>query len=146
MATRYTKIPECWDCGKKKGPNQRDKMRCFTCQKIADRKARAKRHENHIQTTYGITAAEYKQLLAFQAGKCAICCRATGRSKRLAVDHSHACQEGHEPKVGCRACVRGLLCSTCNEYIGRMHDDPRVGDRLAKYLRTPPWQSLRGQT
>lgn len=141
MPTRFTGKP-CWDCGKRKGPGQVDKMRCFRCQKIAERKQRETRHETHISTTYGITSKDYKSLLAFQAGKCAICTRATGRTKRLAVDHDHSCLLGHNPAQGCRECVRGLLCSTCNEFIGRMHDDPRVGDRMAKYLRTPPWHEL----
>lgn len=142
MTTRFTGKP-CFDCGKKKGINQNDRMRCFRCQKIADRKQRENRHATHIAATYGIDAKEYRALLAYQAGKCAICCRATGRTKRLAVDHNHACTSGHNPSMGCQECVRGLLCHTCNEYIGRMHDDPRVGERMAKYLRTPPWQELK---
>ena len=141
-ATRYTGKP-CHDCGKKKGPNQADLMRCFTCQKIAKRKSRDNAHDRHIRTTYGLDLKEYRRLLSFQAGKCAICTRATGRSKRLAVDHDHACREGHAPNVGCRECIRGLLCSFCNRAIGRWGDDPRVGERIAHYLTTPPWPTVR---
>lgn len=143
--SRYSKNPNCFDCGKRKGVNQVNKLRCFRCQKIAERKQRQSSHERHINLTYGITGAEYKQLLGYQAGKCAICCRATGRSRRLAVDHDHSCKEGHPPKYGCPECVRGLLCYLCNDYIGKMHDDPKVGERMARYLREPPWSKLRSR-
>lgn len=142
MTTRYTGKP-CHDCGRKKGPNQAHKMRCYTCQRVADRKSRENAHDRHIQVTYGLTLTEYRKLKAYQAGKCAICCKATGASKRLAVDHDHACREDHAPNVGCQECIRGLLCSFCNRAIGRWGDDPRVGDRLAKYLRNPPWHDVR---
>jgi hypothetical protein len=139
MPTKYTGKP-CAKCGRKKGSKQADHRLCFTCGKAARLKASQDRHDSHVQRHYGITKEEYAQLLAFQAGKCAICCRATGRSKRLAVDHDHSCKEGHDPKVGCPKCVRGLLCSTCNKFIGWNHDDPRVGDRMGRYLREPPFR------
>lgn len=141
--SRYAANPLCWDCGRKKGPNQVSKLRCFTCQKIFDRKAKETSHASYILRTYGITAETYKALLAFQGGKCAICARATGRTRRLAVDHDHSCKEGHPPKLGCEKCVRGLLCSVCNVFIGRMHDNPDVGNRMSRYLRSAPMVELR---
>jgi hypothetical protein len=143
LTSRYASEPNCSDCGKKKGPNQRNNMRCFRCQKIAERKASESKHDSHIQRHFGISRIWYKALMAFQGGRCAICCRATGRTKRLAVDHNHSCKAGHAKDVGCPECIRGLLCSTCNTYIGRVHDDPRVGERMARYLRDPPFQILR---
>lgn len=142
MATRYTGKP-CSDCKKPKGVKRAHDQRCFSCQRIYRQKTSAASHASHILRHYGITAEQYAELYRFQAGKCAICCRATGRTKRLAVDHDHSCKEGHDPKVGCLKCVRGLLCSTCNKFIGWNHDDPRVGDRLARYLREPPFRELR---
>lgn len=143
MGSAYANDPLCRDCGKKKGPNQLKNARCFRCGKIATRKQRGERHGNHVEKTFGITGAMYGRLRAYQAGTCAICARATGASKRLAVDHNHACSMGHPPQVGCIECVRGLLCSTCNTFIGRVRDDPRVGERMARYLRDPPFQMMR---
>lgn len=101
------------------------------------------RHAAHIEAKYGITREEYRSLYAFQAGKCAICCRATGASKRLAVDHDHKCDTGAHPhQFGCRECVRGLLCSRCNEFLGHIRDDARAGERIARYLRTPPFRLM----
>lgn len=101
------------------------------------------RHGAHIELTYGITSPEYWALWRFQAGKCAICMRATGRTKRLAVDHNHNLGCGHDPKTGCPKCLRGLLCATCNKFIGWNRDDPEVGRRMTKYLLDPPWPRLR---
>lgn len=143
LVSRYAKDPLCKDCGKKKGPRQLDQMRCATCQRLARRTAAEKTHGNHILVTYGITTEQYRALLAYQAGKCAICIKATGRSKRLAVDHDHSCRQGHDPKRGCPECVRGLLCSRCNGFLGWIRDDHTIGGRIGRYLDDPPFQQLR---
>ncbi len=144
MSSRYSNEPNCGECGRKKSPSQLNRRLCTTCQRAAAKARSQKQHDSHIGQHYGITPKDYIDLRNYQAGKCAICCRATGRSKRLAVDHNHKCKVGHDPKYGCPECVRGLLCSTCNKFIGWMRDDPRVGDRMARYLRDPPFQRLRG--
>lgn len=75
---------------------------------------------------YGITGDEYDYLYAAQDGRCAICRRATGKARRLAVDHDH--QTGQ---------VRGLLCSPCNyQLIGRY--DRAALARAIRYLDDPP--------
>lgn len=107
------------------------------------REAKERAWARRILATYGITPEQYWECWRYQAGKCAICCRATGRTRRLAVDHDHSCGEGHDPKTGCPKCVRGLCCQRCNRFIGLMGDDPRAFDRAARYLRTPPFQELR---
>lgn len=55
-----------------------------------------------LMIRYGLTTAQYDQMLDRQDGRCAIC-RRQPRTKRLAVDHDH--ETGH---------VRGLLCDRCN--------------------------------
>ncbi len=51
------------------------------------------------------------------------------------MDHDHAKQAAGIPV---RDTVRGILCSTCNRYLGHIGDDPAVGIRLAMYLIDPP--------
>lgn len=81
-------------------------------------------HGKRVETTYGITAAEYAAKLAEQDGRCAIC-RGVPRSKRLAVDHNH--------KTGA---VRGLLCKRCNhDLLGAAHDSIEMLERAVGYLR-----------
>nr|WP_279494490.1 endonuclease VII domain-containing protein [Actinocrispum wychmicini] len=81
-----------------------------------------------MQATYGITAEQYAALYTLQGGRCAICRRATGRGKRLAVDHNHATGE-----------VRGLLCKPCNrDVLGHLRDDVSAFERAIAYLTDPP--------
>ncbi|HEY6021914.1 MAG TPA: endonuclease VII domain-containing protein [Candidatus Paceibacterota bacterium] len=77
--------------------------------------------------TYGLALGEYDALKASQNGTCAICQRATGAKKKLAVDHDH--------KTGY---VRGLLCGPCNGMLGKARDDVEFFLRAAEYLKNPP--------
>ena len=73
---------------------------------------------------YGLTQSQYNDLLARQGGHCAICVVAecpTGRS--FAVDHDHSTGK-----------VRGLLCSNCNQAIGKLKDSPIMAEKLIDYL------------
>jgi hypothetical protein len=89
---------------------------------------------------YGITVTDYAELLAKQGFTCAICQRATGKTRRLAVDHDHAqaVDDGHDETTGCPKCVRGLLCKPCNRLLGHVRDDPETLRRAARYLEEPP--------
>lgn len=73
---------------------------------------------------FGITAAEYDQMVMARCGSCDICGEpATPRKKSLAVDHDHD-----------TGAVRGLLCSNCNTGIGNLRDDPELLNRAVAYL------------
>jgi len=76
---------------------------------------------------FGITAAEYQDLLNEQGGGCAICGREPGTTGvgRHHVDHCH--QTG---------VVRGVLCSECNLGLGKFGDDPARLEVAALYLRS----------
>ena len=69
----------------------------------------------HLLTTYGITMDDYATMVEAQGGGCAICQAPPREGRRLAVDHDHACCAG--PR-SCGQCVRGLLCTTCNVWLG----------------------------
>lgn len=75
---------------------------------------------------YGLAPGDYARLLEAQGGTCAIPrCPATGKRKRLAVDHDHETGE-----------VRGLLCGPHNyDLLGRFAGDLEAA--LA-YLAEPP--------
>lgn len=107
----------------------------------ARRKTRSKRaHELRTEATYGITGDEYRALYRSQGGACFICQRATGKTKRLAVDHDHHKGCGHDPKTGCRKCVRALLCGPCNQMLGVM--TPQSLARAVVVLTNPPAQHV----
>jgi hypothetical protein len=112
--------------------------RCTTHHRAQRRAARSGRRAAHVTRTYGITPEQTQAVLEAQGGRCAGCRRARGVTKALAVDHDHTCRQGHEPEIGCPACVRGLLCSTCNRTLGHFRDDPVALIRMALYLIHPP--------
>lgn len=122
----------CIDCQPAtKRPAPHPGPRCFSHHKAVVRARRDRAHELRVQKTYGLSAGAYRVLYALQGERCAICQRATGKTKRLAVDHRHSDNV-----------VRGLLCGPCNQMLGYAHDDPAVFERAAEYLRNPPAQAL----
>jgi Recombination endonuclease VII len=87
--------------------------------------------DRYLRKTYGITEAQYNELLAYQGGCCAIC-RKPPKGRRLAVDHDH--------KTGK---VRGLLCYFCNSrFLGRGRESAAMHLAAAEYLERPPWQQM----
>jgi hypothetical protein len=116
--------------------------RCTTHHRVARRVRSARAHELRIEKGYGITAAEYWAIYESQDGRCYVCRRASGRTKRLAVDHDHH-KEGclHAPDVGCPNCVRCLACGPCNrELLGRY--DVAALRRAITVLTDPPAQAV----
>jgi hypothetical protein len=74
--------------------------------------------------TYGITAAQYDELLKKQEECCAICHRHyTSFQYRLCVDHDHASKE-----------IRGLLCYYCNRRLVGRHRDAALLRTIAFYV------------
>ncbi len=78
------------------------------------------------RTMHGLTPDEVDGLRALQGGLCAVCGRA---GRRLQIDHDHRHCPG---SLGCRRCVRGLLCGNCNTGLGRIGDGNIPG--LLRYL------------
>ena len=84
--------------------------------------------ERHLQKKFSISLAEYGEMLVAQGGKCAICNQPemqlrNGTKKSLAVDHDHATGK-----------IRGLLCTGCNQGIGKLKDDRNVLLSAIQYL------------
>lgn len=61
-------------------------------------------------------------MLREQGGTCAIC-HGTETVGRLAVDHCHSTGR-----------VRGLLCTNCNQAIGKLKDDSQLLRNAINYL------------
>ena len=98
------------------------------------RKAREKNPEysrwRAIYKKYKMTRAMYEGLLESQGGVCAIC-KNPPTKNYLAVDHDHSCCPDSKT---CGNCIRGLLCGSCNSFLGRVNDEPNsLLDYLKKY-------------
>jgi Recombination endonuclease VII len=95
------------------------------CKKAARNIDPAKRRAQRLRRQYGISAAEFDELIQSQGGGCAICRSPVGDGidRPLYVDHCH--KSGR---------VRGLLCSSCNFGIGKFRDDVALLARAIDYL------------
>lgn len=106
--------------------------------------ARCKRCErsSSLKRKFGVTLAEYEDILTAQGGGCAICGKTEAANRRrLAVDHDHACCPGQRT---CGNCLRGLLCSSCNLHLGAVGDNIAHIEAMANYLRTASPSVMRG--
>lgn len=81
---------------------------------------------------YGLTPDAYAALLEAQGGRCAICGVSEAESPHpLVVDHDHSCCPSSRT---CGACVRGILCRSCNVGIGLLKDDGELVLAAHRYL------------
>lgn len=80
-------------------------------------------HRRNIRRHYGVEPEQYQAMGEEQKWVCAICGNQTSNGFRLAVDHDHKTRK-----------VRGLLCESCNNGIGRFKDDPELLRKAACYL------------
>jgi len=87
--------------------------------------------ETYLKSQYNITIEEYDKMAK---NGCQICHDVPERN--LHVDHDHACCD---KETSCGKCVRGVLCSRCNNLVdkyetGKMRlDNPRLF-KIEKYL------------
>lgn len=86
------------------------------------------RKDSDLRTRFGISLSEYGAMLVAQEGKCAICKKPEtqtrkGVAKLMAVDHDHNTGK-----------IRGLLCTACNQAIGKLNEDPELFASATAYL------------
>lgn len=117
--------PRCRECQQKSNVAWREKNRERSRARArewnrANPEAAA---EHHYKARYGITWAQYDAMFTQQGGLCAICRRECPSGNRLAVDHDHSTGQ-----------VRALLCTPCNQGLGRFHDDMGLMERAIQYL------------
>ena len=130
------KTPECADCLAEGVTTVRPIVsgtrvkRCATHTRAAGKRASVNAHGTAVQRQYGLSPEQYWALYELQGRRCAIAgCRATGKVKRLAVDHDHETGE-----------VRGLLCGPHNQMFGRNSVEALVS--MLQYLHDPPARRL----
>lgn len=75
--------------------------------------------------SYGISVAEYKELLKATNGICPICQKPT---ENWNIDHNHQTHEAY-----------GLVCGTCNsQLLAWSFHNPELIKRLLDYVENPP--------
>ena len=78
-----------------------------------------------LKYKYGINLDEFNELKAQQNDVCAICAEPCTLKPRLSVDHDHTTGK-----------LRGLLCDSCNNGLGRFKDNPKLLSKAAEYLKS----------
>jgi hypothetical protein len=101
---------------------QENKEHLHAYRKEYRQRRQAEERDAYLRRTFGITQADYDDLLARQGGGCAICGKRPGKVS-LHVDHHHATGE-----------VRGLLCVGCNNALGQFRDDEDLLARAIQYV------------
>lgn len=114
--------------------------RCLEHWRLRKKETSKANHAKRIEENFdGLTAEMYWALYEFQGRKCYVCQVATGKRKRLAVEHEHnkpGCD--HPPEQGCLKCIRGLACGPCNQGV-LIHPVPALR-RAIEMLEDPPAQ------
>jgi len=92
------------------------------------RKNHNRRFKSYSLKKFGITIEDYERMFKEQNGVCAICGNpetvvTNGEPWRLSVDHNHETGE-----------VRGLLCTNCNNGLGRFKDSLDLFQKALVYL------------
>lgn len=116
----------CNSCKQWKLPNKTNHY-CKECSKELNKKSYnySKQRKYLLNKKFGITIEEYDNLLLDQHNRCYICHIHTSKlDKSLAVDHDHITGK-----------VRGLLCGSCNRFLGRINDSIETANRLLEYLK-----------
>jgi hypothetical protein len=80
--------------------------------------------KNSLKRLYGITVEQYNEILTQQNGVCKICENPPTEQFSLSTDHCHETNK-----------IRGLLCNSCNNGLGRFKDDISLMERAIKYLK-----------
>lgn len=137
IAKKRTTSRNCVDCER-----ERDRKR-------GNRKSKLPNYERHraLRIKYGISPAEWDAMFDQQGRVCAICRTTNPGKKNWQTDHCHATD-----------IVRGILCSSCNNGLGRFKDRvvnlssaitylERIGRSKREIIRTQPfiWDVLKAR-
>lgn len=119
----------------KKGKNENQYRFNSPCKKcgLKDKQLKYTSFKNwRLIKLFGITQAQYNEMLLKQNYSCAIChTHVDSFSKDLAVDHCHTTGK-----------VRGLLCSNCNLGIGNFKDDITLLNTAIEYIKSHKFEEL----
>lgn len=98
---------------------------CLVCRQQMSRAYRMKKGKKLWArlNKYGITQAEWEDILKKQAYLCAICSTNTSGKREWSLDHDHT-----------TGVIRGILCGRCNTMIGFAKDSPVILRAAASYL------------
>lgn len=97
---------------------------CVREYNIYHRQYRAAEYRPRYQwwTYYRLRPTDVSAILASQHGKCAICEQDFPSRTATHIDHDHSCDHPSKGKHSCPECVRGIVCSNCNQKLKGLED------------------------
>lgn len=101
-----------------------ERLNAYRRQLNATPERKRKQRDGYYRRTFGISADEFDAMLGSQGGGCAICGVVPERAASLHLDHDHVSGD-----------LRGILCLSCNQGVGKFRDDPALLERAATYVR-----------
>jgi hypothetical protein len=109
-------------------------LRTGTTEKIqrTDEEKYLKTRETNLRYRYVLTLEQFNEMAKDGCNVCGIKPEGT-----LHVDHDHSCCNSNS--ITCGKCVRGVVCGTCNQSIGKYEagvirqDNPLI-DKIKEYL------------
>lgn len=87
---------------------------------------------------YGLTEADYHDMLELQGGGCAGCGRLPKEERRFSIDHKHQAGDKKREPWERAIMTRGVLCWPCNKLLGVVRDNSNTLKKLSAYLENPP--------
>lgn len=123
----------CKDCGSTTRRVSAPGPRCATCHRERRTQASLTRRLTYVAKQYNLSPEQYQALREplRRNSKGQYICPLCDRNQARCVDHDHACCAG---KISCGKCVRGLICSPCNKFLGHVRDDREAFLRFEHYL------------
>lgn len=97
------------------------------------RQGRNNEKASNLRNHYRLGWSDY---LALLDKGCGICGRDL-HQRTPDVDHDHGCDHPGKGAYCCRACVRGLLCRSCNLRVGAYERGMNSDDGIRIYLGRP---------
>lgn len=93
---------------------------------------------NNLRKNFGLTPERWFAMLEDQDGVCYICKQpesilvpGSDEVRRLSVDHDRSCCPGYK---SCGACIRFLLCNSCNVFVGRLEVNKNILNEALQYI------------
>lgn len=78
--------------------------------------------KKRFKSKYGLTLEQVEFLKSYKDNRCWICNEITN----LFVDHNHSSGR-----------IRGMLCASCNTFLGRIEKHPKLLENMKGYLDQP---------
>lgn len=91
--------------------------------------------ESKARNVYSHYRLEYPDYLSLLELGCSVCEMRFERTPD--IDHKHGCDHFGKGHFSCRACVRGLLCRSCNLRVGAFERGLNSDADVAAYLGVP---------